>query len=197
MTGRESLQGLVLPGQWPLRAPQAALPEHPLLSPARAGAGGRGCPPRSAPCSPQCVCPCSDPLWAGTGAGASQVLPTEPNCCQGAPGALSELGAAAPAAGEGACPAVGSPSWQCHRCCALGSTGPAKPRAALGRGRTLNPRAQALTALAPCSRCCAVGSAAACPLLRGPGSALVPFLLHEGPCIHPSSAPHAAPSLLP
>ncbi|KAL2302911.1 hypothetical protein Nmel_010364 [Mimus melanotis] len=51
------------------------------------------------------VCPCSDPLWAGTGAGASQVLPTEPNFCQGAPIALPVL--AAPAERERSLPCYG------------------------------------------------------------------------------------------
>lgn len=48
-----------------------------------------------------------------------------------------------------------------------------------------------------CSWCCGVGSAAACPLFRGSGRALVPLLLHDGPCIHPSSDPLAALLLLP
>ncbi|XP_030342686.1 golgin subfamily A member 7B isoform X2 [Strigops habroptila] len=103
VTGRGSLQGLVLPGQWSLRAPQAALPEHPLLSPERAGGGGQGLPPLSALCPPQQLCPCSDPLWAGAGAGANQVLPTEPNWCQGAASARRVLGAASPAPSKGAC----------------------------------------------------------------------------------------------
>lgn len=56
---------------------------------------------------PQCVCPCSDPLWAVTGAGATQVLPTESNSCQGAATALHLLGAAGLAANERSLPGSG------------------------------------------------------------------------------------------
>lgn len=99
---------------------------------------------------------------------------------------------------KGACPARGSPSWQCPCYQALGA---AKPQAALSRGRT-TPHSQALTALAasppggslPLVLWC--GSAAARALFRGPGRALVPLLLHDGPCLHPSSVPPTAPLLL-
>lgn len=99
---------------------------------------------------------------------------------------------------KGACPARGSPSWQRPCCQALGA---AKPQAALSRGRT-TPHSQALTALAasppggslPLVLWC--GSAAARALFRGPGRALVPLLLHDGPCLHPSSVPPTAPLLL-
>lgn len=208
VTGRESLQGLVLPGQWPLRAPQAALPEHPLLSPGQVGGGGWGLPagaahPPSALCPPQWLCPCSDPLRAGAGVGASQVLPTEPNRCQGAPAALRVLCAAAPAPSEGACPAVGSPSRQRPACHASGSSGTGKaPGSARGGGLSPMPMGTASPCWTPLpgashSWCCGVGSASACPLPRAPGRAPEPLHLHDGAMCLPQPCPTRCPLLLP
>lgn len=170
----------------------------------RPGAAQWGCPPPSALCPPQWLCPCSDPLWAGAGAGASHVLPTEPHWCQGASAALRVLSAAAPAPSEGACPAMGSPSWQRPLCHALGSSRTSKGPGSAKGGHILIPTptgtGQLLLHPLPrvsCSWCCRVGSAAACLLPRVPGSALVPLQLHDGAMHSPQPCPTRCPLLLP
>lgn len=144
MTGRESLQGLVLPGQWPLRPPQAALPEHPFLNPGRAGGGGRGYPVGLP--TPVCsLSPRSGSAPARTPCGQGLVL-GRPGCfplSQTVAKGLLQLSMCLvqpplPQA-KGACPAPGSPSWQCPAAVHRGALGLAKPQAALSRGRTLNP----------------------------------------------------------
>ncbi|XP_035167685.1 golgin subfamily A member 7B isoform X2 [Oxyura jamaicensis] len=174
VTGRESLQGLVLPGQRPLRNPQAALPEHPLLSPERAGRGGPGAaPPPPATGPPQRLCPCSDPLRAGAAAGASQVLPTEPNQCQRAPAAPTP-GCSAPPPLPRATPAGSTPVPAVPR---MGGLSPVPPGSLL-----LVPRARRPSATLSACRCCAYPTR--CPLLL-PGIPTAP----AAPCSLPDPVP--------
>lgn len=203
MTGRESLQGLVLPGQWPLRAPQAALPEHPLLSPGWAGGGGQGLPSGAA--HPPLLCaPRSGSAPAQTHCGQGLVL-GHPMCFPlshiGAKGLPQPSGCSAllplPQAKELALPwaaPAGSALCAMH----WGAAGPAKAQAALKGDTYLPPRPRALA-----SSCCipslgypALGAAGWAQLLRAccPGCLAAPwcrFSCMMVPCIHPSPVPHA------
>lgn len=204
MTGRESLQGLVLPGQWPLRAPQAALPEHPLLSLGWAGGGDGGL--LSGAAHPLCsVPPLSGSAPAQTRCGQGLVLgcprcfPPSQTSAKGLPQPSRALCAAAPAPSEGACPAVVSPSWQHPACHTSGSSRTGKAPGSTKGGDTLIPM-PAGTA----SPCCtpslgrpAVGAAgwaqplrAHCPeSLAEPWCCLICMMV---PCIRPSPAPRTA-----